>query len=264
MPKAAINPIRAALSSGQTLCGPFQVFTDGAITEIAIGAGFDYVLIDAEHRALNPETIEKLIRTAQGAGGAAMVRPSMLARGPVQYILDSGADAILIPLVNSRAQAEEAVSLCRFPPHGSRGLNSGMRNANWGAADAAAYAAEANRELVVAVQIETVSGLNAVDEIAAVPGVDMLYVGPTDLSHSMGLTGQLTHSDVRAAMTRIFEAGKRHKKWLGVLAVDTTFAKWCMELGVQFLTYKSDVRFMKAGFAAARGEIKNLISPNEN
>ena len=149
----------------------------------------------------------------------------MLARGPVQYILDSGADAILIPLVNNRAQAEEAVSLCRFPPQGSRGLNSAMRNGETGQPNAAVYAAEANRELVVAVQIETRAGLDAVDEIAAVPGVDMLYVGPTDLSHTMGLTGQLNHPDVRAAITRIFETGKRHEKWLGVLAAGSHLRK---------------------------------------
>jgi 4-hydroxy-2-oxoheptanedioate aldolase len=252
------NPIRAALSQNKLLCGPFQMLSDRAVTEIMLGVGFDFVLVDAEHRALNAETIEDIIRAAQGAGKACMVRAPMIARGPIQYILDSGADAILIPLVNTAAQAREAVSLCRYPPQGSRGLNSATRNANWGAADPAEYVAQSNRELVVAVQIETTAGLDALEEIAAVDGIDMLYVGPFDLSHSLGLTGQLGHADVRAAIARVFKAGIKSKKWLGVLAPDVAFAKWCTDQGVRFLTFRSDVRFLKASVTAGFAELKEL------
>jgi 2-keto-3-deoxy-L-rhamnonate aldolase RhmA len=252
------NPIRARLSQNKLCCGPFQLFSDRAVTEIMLGAGFDYVLVDAEHRALNAETVEDIVRTAQGVGKACMVRVPMIARGPVQYILDSGADGILIPLVNSAAQAREAVSLCRYPPEGTRGLNSATRNANWGAPNPAEYAATANRELVVAVQIETRAGLDAVEEIAAIEGIDMLYVGPFDLSHNLGLSGQLGHADVRAAIAHVFKTGLKHKKWLGVLAPDLTFAKWATEQGVKFLTFRSDIRFLKASVTAGLAEIKEL------
>jgi 2-keto-3-deoxy-L-rhamnonate aldolase RhmA len=252
------NSIRAALSQNKLLCGPFQVLTDRAVTEIMLNGGFDFVLVDAEHRPFNPETIEDILRTGKSCGKSVMVRAPMIARGPAQYILDSGADAILFPLVNSRAQAEEALSLCRYPPQGSRGLNSATRAADWGAPDPAAYAANSNRELVVAVQIETRAGLDAVEEIAAVDGIDMLYVGPFDLSHNLGLTGQLGHADVRAAIARVFKVGAKHGKWLGVLAPDVAFAKWCVEQGVRFLTFRSDVRFLKASVAASLAELKDL------
>lgn len=258
MAEKTSNPIRAALSNGQLLCGPFQLFTDRAITEIMLNAGFDFVLVDGEHRALNPETVEDIIRTAQGLGRSAMVRAPMISRGPIQYILDSGADAILMPLVNSPAQAAEAVSLCRYPPQGTRGLNAGTRNADWGTSDPGGYAAETNRDLVVGIQIETRSGLEAVDEIAAVEGVDMLYVGPFDLSHNLGLTGQLGHPDVRAAISKVFKAGRERGKWLGVLAPDAAFAKWCVDQGVQFLTYRSDIRYLKSSVAASFAEIEAL------
>lgn len=252
------NPMRAALAAGKLLRGPFQLFTDRAITEVVLHAGFDYILVDAEHRAFNPETVEDLVRTAQGLGGAAMVRAPQIARGSIQYILDSGADSILIPLVNNAAQASEALSYCRYPPQGTRGLNGGTRNATWGTSDPAAYTTHCNRELVVAVQIETQPALECVDAIAAMPGIDMLYVGPFDLSHSMGLTGQLNHPDVRAAIAKIFKAGRDHKKWLGVLAPDREFAQWCVDQGVRLLTYRSDVRFLKHAVQAAAAELKEL------
>ncbi|MCW8132803.1 MAG: hypothetical protein KIS92_20825 [Planctomycetota bacterium] len=255
------NPIRAALAQGELLRGPFQLFTDRAVTEILLDAGFDFVIVDAEHRAFNPETVEDLVRTAQGIGRAAMVRAPMIARGPIQYILDSGADAILVPLVNSAEQAREAVALCRYPPQGTRGLNAGTRNASWGTSDPGGYAAQTNRDLVVALQIETRDGLEAVDEIAAVEGVDMLYVGPFDLSHNLGLTGQLNHLDVRAAIAKVFKAGLARNKWLGVLAPDAAFAQWCVGQGVRFLTFRSDIRFLKASVAAGIAEIEHLKKP---
>ena len=95
-------------------------------------------------------------------------------------------------------------------------------------------------------------------EIAAVQGVDILFVGPFDLSHGLGLTGQLAHPDVRAAITKIFETGRKHGKWLGVLAPDPSFAEWSLGLGVRFLTYRSDVRFLKAAAAANAAEVAAL------
>ena len=115
-----------------------------------------------------------------------------------------------------------------------------------------------NRELVVAVQIETRQGLENVDAIASIQGIDMLYVGPFDLSHSLGLTGQLGHADVRAAIARIFKAGRERGKWLGVLAPDREFAQWCVDQGVRLLTYRSDIRYFKQSTAAALSEIKDL------
>jgi len=242
------NPVRTALAKRRLLHGAFQVLRDRAVTEIVLGAGFDFLLVDTEHRPFNPETIEDLVRTAQGQGSdkGVVVRVPRPSRGALQYAMESGADGVLVPLVNSRRQAEEIVSLTRYPPKGTRGLNTSTRASDWGQKDAAAYTRKANRELLVAVQIETESGLEAVDEIAQVEGIDLLFVGPMDLSHSLGRTGQLSHKKVRAAIARIFQSGRQHGKWLGVLAPDVPFAKWCVAQGVQFLVYRSDLRFLKA------------------
>lgn len=246
------NPLRAALVQGRLVKGAFQLLSDGAATEIMLRAGLDFILIDAEHRPLNPETVERLVALAQGqgAGKSAMVRVPEISRGSLQYALETGADAVLAPLVGTPEQAAEVVSLCRYPPRGTRGLNAGMRAADWGVQDPGAYAREANAELVVAVQIETAEGLRNVEAIAAVEGLDMLYIGPFDLSHGMGLTGQLDHADVRAAITRICRAAQARGKWLGILAPDLPFARWGVELGVRFLTYRSDLRALKSAIVA--------------
>lgn len=259
MPAVRTNPIRAALNEKRLIRGPFQMFNDPAITEIIIGGGFDYVLIDAEHRAFAPDTIETLIRAAQGAGGGAMIRVPTLNRAHLQHALDAGADAVLVPLVNSRREAEEAVSFSRLPPLGTRGFNGGTRAGNWGAPDLKAYVERVNREIVVAVQIETPAALANVAEIAATPGLDLIYIGPFDLSHGMGKVGQLDDPEVRGAIERICAAARKEGKALGILAPTPEFAKWSCSLGVQLLTYRSDIRYFKLATAAAVEELKSLV-----
>jgi 2-keto-3-deoxy-L-rhamnonate aldolase RhmA len=116
---------------------------------------------------------------------------------------------------------------------------------------------------LVAVQVETVRALEAVEEIAAVPGVDMLFVGPMDLSHSLGLTGRLGHPLLRAAIRRIFAAGRRRGRWLGVLAPDRAFAAWCVRRGARFLAYAGDVRFLTGGARAALASLDSLARPGK-
>jgi len=261
MPNVRTNPIRAALKENRLLCGPFQMLGDPAVTEIAIGSGFDFVLVDAEHRALAPDQIEALIRAAQGAGGGAFVRVPTLNRAHLQHALDAGADAVLVPLVNTRKEAEEAAALCRFPPLGSRGFNGGSRAANWGAPDLKAYIEHANREIVVAVQIETPAALANVAEIAATPGLDMLYIGPFDLSHGLGKVGQLDDPEIRAAIEKICAAARSNGKALGILAPTPEFAKWSHSLGVRLLTYRSDVRMLKHAATASVEELKQHLPP---
>ena len=247
MPVVRKNPLRASLSKNKICLGSFQLLSDPASSEITLGCGFEFMLIDAEHRAFDPHRVEALIATIQGVGKdkSAVVRVPEISRGTMQYALDSGADGVLIPLVNTQAEAERAVSYCRYPPKGTRGLNSAARAAGWWQPNAAVYARATNKSVVAMVQIETVSGLENVDQIASVPGVDMLFVGPMDLSHGMGLTGQFGHPEVRAAIAKIFKTGLQHNKWLGVLAPDAEFAQWCVSLGARFIVCRSDARFLR-------------------
>src|SRR5262245_48949681 len=131
MNRSSRNPLRGALARGKLMLGSFQVLSDPAATEIVLGTGFDFVLIDAEHRPFQPETVEQLVRAAQGQGAqkTAVVRIPMLSRGAIQYALETGADGILAPLVNTREEAEAVVEFSRYPPEGSRGLNMSTRAA---------------------------------------------------------------------------------------------------------------------------------------
>ncbi len=255
------NPIRTALAKDRVAKGAFQLMVAPAVTEMMLDAGFDFTLIDSEHRAMNPETIENLIRAAHARGSkkGAVVRISGIRRDAFQYALDAGADGILVPLVNTVEEAEQSVSYTRFPPQGSRGLNGRSRATDWGNADIPSYCKAVNREISLAIQIETVEALENVAAIAAVPGIDIIFVGPYDLSHSIGLTGQLGHKEVRSAIRSIFKAAKQAGKATGVLAPDTSFANWCIKQGVRFLIYRNDVLFFGAGVKESFGEIAGKL-----
>ena len=260
MPEPRKNALRAALKTGRVCLGSFQLLNDLASTEILLGAGFEFTLIDAEHRGFDPHRVETLIVAAHGVGPdkAAMVRIKEISRGSVQYALDSGADGVLVPLVNSRNEAERVVEFCRYPPLGTRGLNSAARAARWGQPDAAAYAAHQNENTVVFVQIETAQGLENVEAVAQTPGLDGLFVGPMDLSHGMGLTGQFGHPKVRAAIAHVFQTGLENGKFLGVLAPDREFGEWCVKHGARFVVCLSDARYLKAATEKAVEEFKHL------
>ena len=259
------NPIYAALSKGQIVTGAFQMLTDPAVTEVILKVGYDFILLDTEHRAINPETVEHLIRAAHGAGAnkAAIVRVSTLRRDAVQYALDAGAEGVLVPLLGTPQQAEEAASYARFPPAGSRGLNSMVRGAGWRAEDPPAYTAAASQQVLLAVQIETEEGVENASAIAAVPGVDVVFVGPYDLSHGMGRTGQLGHPKVRAAIRKVFAAGRAAGKHLGILAPDLKFARWAIDEGVHFMVYRSDMRFLTAQAQESAKEIAVLAGDQQ-
>ncbi len=257
MPK---NPLRASLAQNKLTIGSFQAMIDPASSDILLGSGLDWVLVDTEHRPMGPETVERMVRAAHGVGPnkSVMVRVPSVQRGPIQHAREAGADALLVPLVNSKEEAEEVAALSHYPPKGTRGLNYATVASGWGVPDPKAYLDEVNREVVVGVQIETKEGLDNVEAIASVEGVDLLYVGPTDLSNALGLVGQLNHPDLRAAIERIFKVGLEHGKWLGVLAVDPEFAKWCVDRGVRLLTYTSDARFMKGAVQASLKQLEGL------
>lgn len=254
------NPTRRALAAGKLTIGAFQVLADPAASELMLLGGMDWVMIDAEHRGFSPETIEQVVRGVQvcGPDKGAFVRVPTLDRVPIQHSLEAGADGVVVPLVNSKEQAEEVAALTHYPPRGTRGLNAVTRAAGWGVKDPKQYVKDTDADVIVAVQIETTEALDALDDIAGVDGVDMLYVGPADLSHSLGVTAEFAHPKLREAMDRVFRVGREKGKWLGVLAPNTEFAEWSVERGVRFLTYLSDSRLLRGNVEAQLPALRAL------
>jgi 4-hydroxy-2-oxoheptanedioate aldolase len=228
------------------LVGSFVGIPHPAVVEVMAWAGFDFLCIDGEHAALGPADVEELIRAADACGIPAIVRVFQV--GPeVGHALDSGAAGVLVPRVESAAQAAAAVAAVRYPPAGSRGAGIG-RAARYGR-PFAEYLAEANERVLLAVQVETRAGVEAAAEIAAVPGVDLVFVGPGDLAVSLGVP--MWAEEHRGAVESVLHAAGTAGVRTGIfcLAPDQVH-EWENE-GVRLFLLSGDLGLLGAAGAGA-------------
>ena len=209
----------------------------------------DWVLIDMEH---SPNGLESVLGQLQAVAAYPVTPVVRVPIGDVvtiKQVLDLGAQNILVPMVSSAEDARAAVEAVRYPPRGRRGVGSALaRSARWNRVDA--YLANADTHVSLFVQIETAEGVDAAADIAAVDGVDGVFVGPADLAASMGVLGQQTHPDVVAAVLRTFEAVRGAGKPVGVNAFDPTAADRYMAAGASFVLVGADVALLARGSEA--------------
>lgn len=203
------NKLKLALRNGEPVYGLLNSVPAPLLVEMLGYAGYDFVILDLEHVNTNPETLENMIRAAECAGLTALVRVPGVDAGVILRALDSGAQGVVVPRVQSAGEAEAAVRASRYHPHGQRGI-SGGRTTGFGRLDLPAYFERANGEILVAVMIEDRLGVDHIDAIAAVPGVDLVLEGAIDLSQSYGVPGQAQHPEVQAAIGRIADACQQH------------------------------------------------------
>ncbi|SCB33759.1 HpcH/HpaI aldolase family protein [Cupriavidus alkaliphilus] len=199
------NRLKAALADGRDVFGLINSLPLPLMTEMIGYAGFDFVILDLEHVGVNPQTLENMIRAAECAGTTALVRVPWAAPDIILRVLDAGAQGIVVPHVCSRATAELAVHSARYHPLGKRGI-AGGRTTGFGTLALPEYMERANRELMVVAMIEDRAGVDAIDEIVAVPGIDMVLEGAIDLSQSLGVPADAQHPSVQAAIRRIAQA----------------------------------------------------------
>jgi 4-hydroxy-2-oxoheptanedioate aldolase len=214
------------------------------VTETLVLAGADVVCLDAEHAALDVATLEHHVRAAQSVDGTVLIRvPAVGAY--LSRSLDMGAAGVVVPRVDSREQAAAAVDAVRFPPAGARGIG-GARAAGYGLA-MAEYRGTADDELLLALMVETKAGLDNVGEIAAVDGVDVIFVGPVDLASSLGVPagGQAHDAAIRTIIDTALAAG-RH---VGILCADADEAHRYAALGVRLLLISVDAVVLAGAFA---------------
>jgi 2-keto-3-deoxy-L-rhamnonate aldolase RhmA len=209
------------------------------------GMGFEWFMIDTEHASLNPETVAAMVALLGGAGPVPLVRVGNVDQYLIKQALDSGAHGILAPLVNTEGQARTVVAYAKYPPEGVRGAAAAAAS-RYGM-DLASYLRSANAETFVGVQIETREALDHLEAIAQVNGIDMLFVGPQDLTLSLGFGDDRTNPKVREAMQRVVDACKHHGKVPGTLAVSSEEKKAAVDLGFRFISLASDVRFLIHG-----------------
>ncbi len=232
-----MTDLKEQLTDGRIAIGCFVKHPSPGIAEVLGLLGWDFVVIDGEHGPIDRLACENTVRAAQLGGAAAIVRVPAIDRAPILQALDSGAQGIHAPLVGSSVDAEAAVALAKYAPEGTRGL-AGVRALSYGMVGSIAeHVARVNEQSLVVCQIENVAGLEAVDEICAVPGVDVVFVGPTDLGQSLGVVGQRDHPDLVAAIERIADAALDSGKLLGILVSDEADAARWIAQGARYICF---------------------------
>lgn len=256
---APANRLKAALAAGETQLGIWLNASSPVSAEIAGATGFDWCLVDGEHGPWSPETIALQLAALDLGGTNAIVRVPVGEDWVIKQALDLGAQTLLVPMVDTGAQAEQVVRATRYAPTGKRGLGASVaRVSGWGRI--ADYAATANAEICVIVQAETRTAIDNLDDILAVEGVDCVFIGPADLSADMGYLGNPGADEVQAA---IADAGRRIRaagKAAGFLHYDAAdFARY-LDLGFNFLGIGADVSLMRTSYAATLATARAAVS----
>ena len=235
-----IEEIRALLNDGAVAIGTAVTFADAAISELSAEAGYDFIWIDIEHAPFDLNTVLQHVVACRGTGSAPFVR--VLKNDPdiIKPVLDLAPAGIVVPRVNSAAEARTAVEACRYPPIGVRGFGP-RRGARFGATSQPAYLAEVARDPILAIQVEHIEAVENIDEILAVDGVDIICIGPNDLSGSLGKLGQIDDAEVVAAIECVAAKVSRTRHILGTSTFYSpeTFARW-MDLGVRWINLNVD------------------------
>jgi 2-dehydro-3-deoxyglucarate aldolase/4-hydroxy-2-oxoheptanedioate aldolase len=239
---------RDRVLAGETLFGLWLDLSSPASAELCALAGYDWLMIDLEHGAGTEADLLGMFHAVAAAGGgsAALVRPQSGERIRVGRALDLGAAGIMVPRLESADEAREAVTYLRYPPGGIRGVATRVRGAGLGSV-AHGDVRRLNDRVVGIIQIESVGGLRDADEIAAIDGVDVLFVGPADLSHSLGIPGRFDDPAYTAALDRVVAACRAHGKAAGILVYDAAVVPPLLERGFTFVGVGADAALVADG-----------------
>ena len=238
------NEFKRQLARPGVTHGLLTGITDPAMAEVLAATGFDWLLIDGEHAPHDVGSIMSQLQAVAAYDIPVIVRPEVGDTVLVKRLLDVGAQTLLVPMVESAAQAAQVAAAMRYPPNGVRGVAASVnRAARWGAVDG--YLQGADHEVCLVCQIESVPGVAAIEEIAAVDGVDALFVGPTDLAASLGLIGQARHPDVLAAVDDAIERIVATGTPAGVFAAQPDLIERWTGLGATFVAVGTDVGLLR-------------------
>jgi 4-hydroxy-2-oxoheptanedioate aldolase len=246
---------RARVLAGETLFGLFLDLGSPFSAEICARAGYDWLVVDLEHGAGTEAGLVGLLQSVEVGGSVPLVRPQSGERLRIGRALDLGAAGIVVPRLESAAEAREAVTYLRYPPAGVRGVALRTRGAGMGTVGHGDVA-RIDERIVGIVQIESVGALREADAIAAIDGVDVLFVGPADLSHSLGVPGRFDDETYLAALRTVVDACAAHGKSAGILVYDTAVVARHLELGFRFVGIGADGAFVGNGAAQTLAAVR--------
>lgn len=254
--------LKAMVRSGRLAAGTFLVeFVTPGIGHILAGAGCDFAFLDMEHSGFSVETVKAGLRFLEAGGVPALVRIPSREAHDIARVADMGAEGVMLPLVGTVEQARAAVAALKYPPLGRRGVALGIAHDNYrpGRAPAEALAA-ANERTTLLLMIETAEGVENVEAIAAMEGVDALWLGHFDLSASLGIPGEFSHPEFRAATARICAAARAHGKGLGRLVASAAEAERAWQDGFRLLAWGGDAWLLQAAVAEGVARLRRMAA----
>ncbi|MFT3814360.1 MAG: HpcH/HpaI aldolase/citrate lyase family protein [Acidovorax sp.] len=243
-----------ARAGGEPPVGTWVMSASPLVAEAVGCAGYDWGVVDMEHTPIDLMTLVHMLQAVAGTKMLPVVRVPWNDTVGLKRVLDAGAQTLLIPFVQDADEARAAVAACRYPPEGIRGMAGMSRASRFGTAPH--YLTTANQGISVIVQLETPAAIERVDEIAAIDGVDALFVGPGDLSATMGHVGQLTHPDVLALTRQVVARAKALGKPIGTVGGTPEVVALYREMGFDFVAIASDLGFLMRAAQAALGTIR--------
>ena len=243
------NPVRAKLARGEPVFGPMIMeFTSPGVAQIFAGAGADFIVYDQEAGCLDTATIKTQMALTRGLGIAPMVNVAWHDYHLLVRPLDSGAMGLMVPVVQTRAEAETIARITHYPPAGIRGAAFGIAHDDYTGANIDKAIGEADARTLILAKIETVQGVENIDDIISVPGIDIAFVGHMDLSVSLGEPGRYDTPRFLAAVDRVIAACKRHGKHGACLVTTPEAARQWMAKGYRFIIYATDVILIASAF----------------
>jgi 2-keto-3-deoxy-L-rhamnonate aldolase RhmA len=252
------NAVKRTLARAGVALGTMVFeFNSTGVARAAAAAGAEFVIFDMEHTGWSTDTVRTLVATARGAPLVPMVRVPATQYHLIARPLDVGAMGIMVPNVETEEQARTIVRAARYPPLGARGAGFGLAHDDYRGGDALATMRRANEELLLIAQIESVRGLENVEQIAALEGIDVLWIGHFDLTNSMGIPGQFDHPDYLAALDRVAKAAADTGTVAGFMPTSVEQASDLIARGFTLLAYNGDLWLYQQALAAGLTAIRS-------
>jgi 2-keto-3-deoxy-L-rhamnonate aldolase RhmA len=252
------NPVKDKLARGERVYGTMLLeFATPGIAAIVAAAGAEFLLYDTEHSGLGIETIKSQLGYARGLDLVPVVRVTGLQYQVIAPVLDAGAKGIMVPMVESAETARAIVAATRYPPDGVRGAAFGVAHDDYRPGAVADKIAAANAQILVIAMIETAKGIDNVEAIAAVPGVDLLWLGHFDLTNSLGIPGQFEHPRFLGAVDRLVKAAEAAGKPLGYMGSTVANARAFLDRGFRAIAYSGDIWLLQEALASGLKQLRN-------
>jgi 4-hydroxy-2-oxoheptanedioate aldolase len=248
--------VKNKLKNGEPVYTIKVAYQDPALYELVGRIGFDCIWICNEHIGINPSNMDSIIRACRASEIDAMVRTKPGSHRDLIQPLEMGANGLMLPRVKNADEVRAVIDECKFPPLGMRGIDGISADADFGLLSLKDYMRHANENTFLMVQIENVEVIDYIEEIASIDGVDILFVGPADISLSMGCPGEFDHPRIREVSRKVVAACNKYGKTAGIPCGSTDKINYYLDMGFRFLCGASDYRLIKNGFLKEKQEVE--------